>query len=106
VLQRILRLALRAGGWLLTPIIVVLAATLGATIATLPSASFSPTTALVIAAVGGVLGAGLGLWLWTRLLRQSPELRDVLHVTPEGVPTEEAMTDVLGQDRSSERDGA
>jgi hypothetical protein len=45
-----------------------------------------------------VLGASLGLWLWLRFLRGSPELRDVLAVTPEGVPTEAAMAEVLGED--------
>ncbi len=98
MLQRIARLFFRIGGWLLTPIATILAAAIGATIATMVAPRVSPTTGLILAAVGGLLGAALGLWLWLRLLRGSPELREVLHVTPEGVPSDDAMNEVLGQD--------
>jgi hypothetical protein len=106
VLQRLARLVFRIGGWLLTPIVTILAAGLGATIGAVVAPRLSATGGLVASAIGGLVGATAGLWVWTRLLRRSPELRDVLHVTPEGVPTEEAMTDVIGQDPPESRTDA
>ncbi len=106
MLQRVARLVFRIGGWLLTPIVTILAAGLGATIGTVVALRLSPTGGLVVSGIGGLLGAGFGLWLWTRLLRESPELREVLHVTPEGVPTEDAMDDVIGQDPPETRTDA
>lgn len=66
---------------------------------------FSPTGGLIAAAIGGLLGATVGLMLWLRLLRRSPELREVLAVTTEGVPTDQAIAEVLGEDpqESAER---
>jgi hypothetical protein len=98
VIARVARILLHGAGWLLTPIVTILAASIGATIATLVAPRVSPTGGVVLALIGGLVGAGLGLWLWLRLLRGSPELQDVLAVTPEGVPTEAAMADVLGED--------
>jgi len=98
VIARAIKLVLRATGWLLTPIAVLATAALGATIAAMVAPRLSPTAGVVVAGIGGLIGATLGLWWWTRLLRQSPELRDVLAMTPEGVPTEKAMTEVLGND--------
>jgi uncharacterized membrane protein YeaQ/YmgE (transglycosylase-associated protein family) len=87
-----------AAGWLLTPIATILAASLGATVGALIAQRASPTTGVIVALIGGLVGASLGLWVWLRFLRGSPELRDVLAVTPEGVPTEEAIAEVLGDD--------
>lgn len=98
MLHRVARLLFRLGGWLLTPIVTIIAAGTGATIAAMVAPSVSPTTGVIFATGGGLVGAGLGLWLWLRLLRESPELRDVLHVTPEGVPSDDAVNDVIGQD--------
>jgi hypothetical protein len=41
---------------------------------------------LVLAVAGGAIGAISATLLWMRLLRRSPELREVLQVTEEGVP--------------------
>jgi hypothetical protein len=98
VIARVARILLHGAGWLLTPIVTILAASIGATIAALVAPRFSPTNGVILAGIGGVLGASFGLWLWLRFLRGSPELRDVLAVTPEGVPTEAAMAEVLGED--------
>lgn len=106
MLQRIARVVFRIGGWLLTPIVTILAAAIGATIGAVVALQLSPTGGLVASAVGGLVGATLGLWLWIRLLRESPELRDVLHVTSEGVPTDDAMDDVIGQDPPETRTDA
>lgn len=88
----------RAAGWLLTPIATILAAGLGATIGALVAQGMSPTGGVIAALIGGLVGAAIGLWAWLRFLRGSPELRDVLAVTPEGVPTEAAIAEVLGED--------
>lgn len=106
MLQRVARLLFRVGGWLLTPIVTILAAGIGATIGTVVALQLSPTGGLVASAIGGLFGAAAGLWLWTRLLGESPELRDVLHVTPKGVPTDDAMDDVIGQDPPETRTDA
>lgn len=98
MLARAARFLLRFAGWLLTPIATIAAAALGATAATLAAPALSSTTGVILAGVGGLLGAAIGFWLWLRLLSHSPELRDVLAVTPEGVPTDEAISDVIGED--------
>ena len=98
MLARVARILLHGAGWLLTPIVTILAAGIGATIATLVAPRFSPTNGVIIAGLGGLTGATLGLWAWLRFLRGSPELREVLAVTPEGVPTEEAIAEVIGED--------
>lgn len=98
MLARVARILLHGAGWLLTPIVTILSAGVGATIATVVAPRFSPTNGVIIAGIGGLAGASVGLWLWLRFLRGSPELREVLAVTPEGVPTEEAITEVIGED--------
>jgi hypothetical protein len=98
VLARLARILLHAAGWLLTPVVTILAASIGATIGTVVALRLSPTSGVIVAAIGGLAGAAGGLWVWLRLLRRSPELQEVLAVTPEGVPTEEAMSDVIGED--------
>ena len=98
MLARVARIPLHGAGWLLTPIVTILSAGVGATIATVVAPRFSPTNGVIIAGIGGLAGASVGLWLWLRFLRGSPELREVLAVTPEGVPTEEAITEVIGED--------
>lgn len=98
MIARAARLLVRAAGWLLTPIAIIIAAGIGATIGAVVAPRMSPTAGVVTAMIGGLLGATLGLMGWLRLLRESPELRDVLAVTPRGVPTEAAMADVIGVD--------
>jgi hypothetical protein len=92
------RILLHTAGWLLTPVVTILAASIGATIGTLVALRLSPTSGVIVVSIGGLIGAAGGLWIWLRLLRRSPELQEVLAVTPEGVPTEEAMIEVIGED--------
>ncbi len=102
MIARVARLLVRAAGWLLTPIAIILAAGVGATVGSLVAPRFGSTGGLVVAGLGGLAGATLGLMAWLRLLRQSPELRDVLAVTPDGVPTDQAIAEVLGEDSPQE----
>ena len=95
---RVARILLHTAGWLLTPVVTILAASIGATIGTLVALRLSPTSGVIVVSIGGLIGAAGGLWIWLRLLRRSPELQEVLAVTPEGVPTEEAMIEVIGED--------
>ena len=101
MLARIGRSLLRIAGWLLTPFAATLAAALGATITAMVAPSLSPTAGVVVTFLGGLAGAGVGLWLWVRVLRGSPELQQVLAVTPEGVPTQSALDDILGAESSA-----
>ena len=98
MIRRFVRALFHLGGWLLTPIAAVLTAALGSTLVLLMAPGLSSTAGLVVALLGGLVGAAVGLWLWLRLLRRSPALQDVLAVTPEGVPTRDALEDALGPD--------
>ena len=96
MIQRAIRIAFRLAGWLLIPFVAVLAAFLGATLAALAAPRFSPATALIVTLAGGLIGAGVGFWLWLRIIRGSPELQEALAVTPDGVPTEGAIEEMIG----------
>ncbi|MEO8479196.1 MAG: hypothetical protein ABI542_06125 [Gemmatimonadota bacterium] len=98
MVARIARLLFRIIGWLLTPLVITLAAALGATTLAVVAPQFSTGRALIIMAIGGLLGAVLGFWGWMKLLERSRGLREVLHVTTEGVPTEQGMEEVVGSD--------
>ncbi|HET9066783.1 MAG TPA: hypothetical protein VFN22_13265 [Gemmatimonadales bacterium] len=98
MVARIARLLFRIVGWLLTPLVITLAAALGATTLALVAPQFSTGRALIIMTVGGLLGAVLGFWGWMKLLERSRGLRDVLQVTTEGVPTEQGIDEVIGSD--------
>jgi hypothetical protein len=85
--MRPLRLLLRIGGWLLTPFLALAASFFGA----VAGASFAPSihdpywgVALTLA-FGGVAGFTV-LFVWMRILRRSPEIRDALHIDSEGLP--------------------
>lgn len=82
-----LRLLLRLGGWLLTPFLALAASFFGATVGTLIAGAIAdPFWGIgVTAATGGVAGF-VAIVLWLRLLRRSPEIREALHVQPDGTP--------------------
>ncbi len=102
MIRRLVRLLVRLAGWLLTPLVVILAAFLGATIAAVVAPPFSTTVAAVLVVVAGLFAATIGLLLWIRLLRESPELQDALAVTPEGVPRDAEVDLILGGDGTPE----
>ena len=95
MLGRVVRLLLRLAGWLLTPLVVTIASGIGAAIGLMVAPRFSPYGGLGVTAAFGLAGAIGGLMLWVRLLRRSPELREVLAVTPAGVPTHEAVDELI-----------
>jgi len=102
VVARIARLLFRIVGWLLTPLVITLAAALGATALALVAPQFSTARALINMTVGGLLGAVLGFWGWMQLLERSRGLREVLQVTTEGVPTAQGIDEVIGSDPPDE----
>lgn len=104
MISRLAQLLLRLVGWIMTPLVVIAAAALGATVAALPAPRLGIRTGLIVAAIGGLIGASLGFWGWLQLLSRSPELRDVLHVTSEGVPTEAAASESVDSDPISKPD--
>ncbi len=95
MLGRAARLILRLAGWLLTPLVIVLAGALGAAIGLFLSNRLPVEAGLILTVVTGFVGAALGVLAWLRLLRRSPELQDVLEVTPEGVPRPEAVEELI-----------
>lgn len=85
--MRLARLLVRIVGWLLTPIVALLASFLGAWIGAGLAARLTSSTAGlgVTAATAGALALGATLG-WLRLLRGAPKLREALAVTEEGMP--------------------
>lgn len=83
--MRLVRLFFRAFGWLLTPFMAWAASFFGCVAgAMLATRIADPITGLLVTAVlGGVAGFS-GLMAWLRLLRTSPEIREVLAVDEEG----------------------
>jgi hypothetical protein len=76
----------------------MIAAAVGATIGAFLAPQLSTTGGLIATAVGGVIGATIGVWLWLRLIRRSPQLQAALAMTPEGAPRDEAVDELIGAD--------
>ncbi|MBL0179194.1 MAG: hypothetical protein IPP98_08735 [Gemmatimonadetes bacterium] len=103
MMRRVVRVVVRLAGWLLTPLVLTLAAFCGATVVAMVAPVVSTTVALGLVTLAGLTSAAVGLWLWIRLLRGSPVLQEALAVTPEGVPLEAAVDAILG---TAEQPGA
>lgn len=84
-----MRLLLRLGGWLLTPLLAWAASFFGALAGSLVGGTLGdPYLGIGLTAVSG-LGVGiLVIVLWLRLLRRSPGIQQALHVRPDGTPRE------------------
>ncbi len=95
MLGRAARLVLRLAGWLLTPLVIILTGALGAAIGLVVATRVPVELGLILAVVLGFAAATIGLLFWIRLLRRSPELQEVLAVTPEGVPRPEAVEELI-----------
>ncbi len=96
MLGRIVRMILRIAGWLLTPLVVTLAAAAAATLAfQVIGPGSRPAVVLGFGLGAGLLGALLGALGWVQLLRRSPELREGLAVTASGLPQPGAVREML-----------
>jgi hypothetical protein len=100
---RVLRFVARLVGWLLTPLIAWAASFCGAWAgATAAAATPGANLSLGLTIMGGA-AVGIGVtMLWMRLLRRSPELREALAVTVEGIPVA-ALEDEPGPPASTEK---
>lgn len=84
----VLRVLARILGWLLTPLVALAASFLGATGAAVLLADDSePRRALILSLAGAAIFAVVVSWLWLRLLRRSPQVREALSLDEEGLPT-------------------
>lgn len=86
--MKVLRVLARIFGWLLTPIVALAASFLGATgAAALLADDADPRRALILSLAGAAIFAVVVAWLWLRLLRRSPQVREALSLDEEGLPT-------------------
>lgn len=92
--RRAAQLLLRVAGWLLTPLVLVCAAGVGASIGLIIAPRLSPNAGLVLTVVCALGFAIVGLVAWVRVLRHSPELRHTFAVTEAGLP-ESALVERL-----------
>lgn len=86
--MRFLHFLARLVGWLLTPLIAWAASFFGAWAGAAAAAASveGANLSLGVTIMGGA-AAGVGAtMLWMRLLRRSPQLREALAVTAEGIP--------------------
>ncbi|MGH7702183.1 MAG: hypothetical protein ACREMO_03770 [Gemmatimonadales bacterium] len=87
--MRWLRLLLRVGGWLLTPLVAWAASFCGAFLGTVVAGRLGQADpGLMVTVLAGIVSGFGVLLLWMRLLRRSPRLRHSLHLTREGIPQE------------------
>lgn len=85
--MRWLRLGVRVFGWLLTPLLAWAACFLGAVGGALLAMHIrEPRTGLAVTVVIGAAAGVAVILLWLRLLRHSPQVRDVLAVHSDGTP--------------------
>ncbi|HEY4100861.1 MAG TPA: hypothetical protein VGM20_08295 [Gemmatimonadales bacterium] len=85
------RFVLRVAGWLLTPLILLVAAAVGALGGLVVTRRMASTTSLEVTFALAFIVAGIVLRLWMRLLRNRPELRHTLSMTTEGIPETELV---------------
>ncbi|MBA2292864.1 MAG: hypothetical protein H0W15_10470 [Gemmatimonadales bacterium] len=95
LLKRAARLLVRIAGWLVTPIVATVTAAIGAALASIFAPTVSPMTGVGIATAGGLAGAIIGLAVWIRVLRGSPQLQEALAMTPDGAPRPEAIDELI-----------
>jgi len=85
---KVLRVLARILGWLLTPLVALAASFLGATgAAAILAEDANPRRALILSLAGAAIFAVVVSWLWLRLLRRSPQVREALSLDEEGLPT-------------------
>ncbi len=104
--MRFLQFLARLFGWLLTPLVASAASFFGAIGgAVLARRITDPVHGLAVSAVSALLAALVVTALWLRILRRSPEVREVLGVDESGVPDafvpapSDAVPGAAGKDR-------
>lgn len=96
--MRWLRLFLRTFGWLLTPFMAWAASFFGCVAGLMLATRIpDPITGLVVTAIIGGIAGFTALMAWLRLLRSSPEIREALAVTADGVPDTAVRTEPAGE---------
>jgi hypothetical protein len=104
--MRWLRLLFRIFGWLLTPFLAWAASLFGAVLGSIVALRINdPVTGLAITAGAGALAGFATVMLWLRVLRRSPEIREVLAVTEDGTPDTLAGEPVRADGRAAESAG-
>jgi hypothetical protein len=106
---RALRVLARILGWLLTPLVALAASFLGATFAaTLLANDDDPRRALILSFAGAAIFAVVVAWLWLRLLRHAPQVREALSLDEEGLPTGDIFepTSTLPEEPPAEKGSA
>lgn len=84
----LLRVLARILGWLLTPLVALAASFLGATVsAVLFGGDENPRRALILCLAGAATTGVVVSWLWLRVLRRSPQVREALALDEEGLPS-------------------
>lgn len=85
--MRFLQFLARLFGWLLTPLVASAASFFGAIGGAVLARRFAdPVLGLAASAGSALLAALVVTALWLRILRRSPEVREVLGVDESGVP--------------------
>jgi hypothetical protein len=97
--RRLVRLLLRISGWLLTPLVLITAAAIGATVGLAVAPKFPANSALIVTVVLALAAATTGLVLWARMLRVHPELRHTLEMTVHGAPDSPIVQRLIHPDK-------
>jgi hypothetical protein len=93
------RLLFRIAGWLLTPLVLLTAASIGALLGLVIAARVhSPNTGLILTVVLAFVAAIAGLVLWVRMLRDHPRLRHTLEMAIDGSPDSPIVQAIIHPD--------
>lgn len=99
---RLVRLLLRMAGWLLTPLVLITAAAIGATIGLIVAPRFASANAGLILTISlAIVAAIIGLVLWARMLREHPRLRHTLEMTAHGAPDSPIVQRLIHPDEAT-----
>ncbi|HEX5634717.1 MAG TPA: hypothetical protein VFX50_15850 [Gemmatimonadales bacterium] len=102
--MKALRVLARILGWLLTPLVALAASFLGATASAVAFTGRPPREALVLSLAGAAFAAVTVSWLWFRLLRRSPHVREALALDAEGLPTGDIFHETAGSAPAAENE--
>jgi hypothetical protein len=99
--MRWVRLMFRIFGWLLTPFLAWAASLFGAVVGLIFALRMhDPFVGVGVALGCGAVAGFASILLWLRVLRRSPEIREVLAVTEDGTPDTTAFTPIVDPDES------